>query len=169
MASSCVPGVYVPAAKAVLLSIAPTRVKEIALTSSATASINTNASPLIRSKFLLDFFALISLLRYAGKPRRYSHSMCKFGHNAPKKYCYKYNIQDITTECQVILRNDAPFCTSRFAVSPYHHAVQHTICHCERKYGDPAGYCVLAGKRNKQAKDKHFRFLRKMIGQKRSL
>ena len=47
---------------------APTRVKEIALTSSATASINTNASPLIRSKFLLDFFALISLLRYAGKP-----------------------------------------------------------------------------------------------------
>ena len=68
MASSCVPGVYVPAAKAVLLSIAPTRVKEIALTSSATASINTNASPLIRSKFLLDFFALISLLRYAGKP-----------------------------------------------------------------------------------------------------
>ena len=47
--------------------------------------------------------------------------------------------------------------------------VQRTLCHCERKYGDPAGYCVLAGKRNKQAKDKHFRFLRKMIGQKRSL
>ena len=48
-------------------------------------------------------------------------------------------------------------------------SVQRTLCHCERKYGDPAGYCVLAGKRNKQAKDKHFRFLRKMIGQKRSL
>ena len=27
-------------------------------------------------------------------------------------------------------------------------------CHCERKYGDPAGYCVLAGKRRTQAKDK---------------
>ena len=27
-------------------------------------------------------------------------------------------------------------------------------CHCERKIGDPAGYCVLAGKRNKQAKDR---------------
>ena len=40
--------------------------------------------------------------------------MCNFGHNAPKSYCYKYNIQDITTECQVILHYDAPFCTSRF-------------------------------------------------------
>ena len=68
IASSLVDGSLVAAAKAVLLSPAPTRVKEIALTSSATASINTNASPLIRSKFLLDFFALISLLRYAGKP-----------------------------------------------------------------------------------------------------
>ena len=114
MSRNCVLGAVVCAAKAVLLSPTPTRVKEIALTSSATASINTNASPLIRSKFLLDFFALISLLRYAGKPRRYSHSMCNFGHNAPKSYCYKYNIQDITTECQVFLRYDVPFCMSRF-------------------------------------------------------
>ena len=37
------------------------------------------------------------------------------------------------------------------------------------KSGVPAGYFVPVGKRNKQAKDKHFRFLRKMIGQKRSL
>ena len=32
------------------------------------------------------------------------------------------------------------------------------LCHSEESNGDPAGYCVLAGKRNKQAKDKHFRF-----------
>ncbi len=35
--------------------------------------------------------------------------------------------------------------------------------------GTPKDTFVLLGKRNKQAKDKHFRFLRKMIGQKRSL
>ena len=49
--------------------------------------------------------------------------MCNFGHNAPKRYCYKYNIQDITTECQVILRYDAPFCTSRFAVTLAKHRI----------------------------------------------
>ena len=32
------------------------------------------------------------------------------------------------------------------------------LCHCERKYGDPAGYCVPVGKRNKQAKDKQLTF-----------
>ena len=68
IASSVMLGSYVFFANATLSLCAPVRVKEIALTSSATASINTNASPLIRSKFLLDFFALISLLRYAGKP-----------------------------------------------------------------------------------------------------
>ena len=36
--------------------------------------------------------------------------------------------------------------------------VQRTLCHCERKYGDPAGYCVPVGKRNKQAKDKQLSF-----------
>ncbi len=35
------------------------------------------------------------------------------------------------------------------------------------KYGDPAGYCVLAGKRNKQAKDKQTNKVR-LFGQKRS-
>ena len=49
--------------------------------------------------------------------------MCNFGYNAPKRYCYKYNIQDITTECQVILRYDAPFCTSRFAVTLSKHRI----------------------------------------------
>ena len=44
--------------------------------------------------------------------------MCNFGHNAPKSYCYKYNIQDITTECQVFLCYDVPFCTSRFCRYP---------------------------------------------------
>ena len=34
--------------------------------------------------------------------------------------------------------------------------------------GDPAGYCVLAGKRNKQAKDKQTNKMR-LFGQKRSL
>ena len=29
------------------------------------------------------------------------------------------------------------------------------LCHCERKSGDPAGYCVLAGKRNKHAAQRH--------------
>ena len=32
------------------------------------------------------------------------------------------------------------------------------LCHSEESNGDPAGYCVPVGKRNKQAKDKHFRF-----------
>ena len=32
------------------------------------------------------------------------------------------------------------------------------LCHCERKYGDPAGYFVPVGKRNKQAKDKQLSF-----------
>ena len=36
------------------------------------------------------------------------------------------------------------------------------------KYGDPAGYCVLAGIRNKQAKDKHTIEMN-LFGQKRSL
>ena len=32
-------------------------------------------------------------------------------------------------------------------------SVQHTICHCERKNGVPAGYCVPVGKRHTQAKE----------------
>ena len=32
--------------------------------------------------------------------------------------------------------------------------MQRTLCHCEASTGDPAGYCVPVGKRNKQAKDK---------------
>ena len=38
--------------------------------------------------------------------------------------------------------------------------------HCQ--IGDPAGYCVLAGKRNKQAKDKQTNKMR-LFGQKSSL
>ena len=36
-------------------------------------------------------------------------------------------------------------------------------------FGGPKRYFCTFGERNKQAKDNHFCFLRKMIGQKRSL
>ena len=63
----------------------------------------------------------------------------------------EYFVRNVTRVC-------LPESNSKIYVRSLCFSVQRTLCHCERKYRDPAGYFVPVGKRNKQAKDKHFRF-----------
>ena len=55
-------------------------------------------------------------------------------------------------------RQKLSFCKIHTGKSACCAAYARVSCHCEQKNGDPAGYCVPVGKRNKQAKDRQLSF-----------